>query len=132
MHAQKRGQYPGLANNGNNPGVMDPRYLDGLFTQGQSPNTIKEFVHPGKDPGELLMRCIFKDDREATAAVLFLSKCEEFGLERHKRLLLHKLASTTSVKGIGRKELLQAVTGTLSSVLYGAKDNNKERGKDRE
>lgn len=104
-------------------------FLDGVFSQGQFPSVIREFVHPGKEPGELLMRCFFKDTREANAAVLYLGKCEEFKLDRHKRLLLHRLASSTSVKGERVKILLQAVTGIVAPSLFG-KDGAKDREKD--
>ena len=117
---------PGFGGGDGQRGITDSRFLEGLFNQGQFPSTIKEFVHPGKEPGELLMRCVFKDERELNAAVLWLAKCEEFKLERHKRLLLHKLAASTSIGGRARKELLQATTGIVAPVLYG-----EQRGADR-
>lgn len=107
------------------PGITDSRFLEGLFSQGQFPSVMKEFVHPGKEPGEILMRCVFKDEREANAAVLWLAKCEEFGMERHKRLLLHKLAASTSIKGERTKILLQAVTGVVAPSLF--EDGKRER-----
>lgn len=113
---------------GSKPGIMTSSYLESLFSQEAFPSAVKEFVHPGKDPGELLMRCVFKDEREANAAVLFLSKCEEFGLPRHKQLLLHKLAATTSIKGLSRRELLQAVTGIVAPALFGEKEKGRRDG----
>lgn len=118
---QEPGSFPGQRRDGQD----SLSFLDGVFTQGQFPSVIKEFVHPGKDPGELLMRCVFKDEREANAAILYLAKCEEFGLVRHKKILLHKLASTVSIKGERIKILLQAVTGIVAPELLGEKEKRK-------
>jgi hypothetical protein len=113
------------------PPVEQRGFLDSIFNQGQFPSAVKEFVHPGKDPGELLMRCIFKDEREANAAILYLAKCEEFGLDRHKKILLHKLAASVSIKGVSRRELLQAVTGLLAPGLYNdGKKEKRQRGEE--
>ena len=122
---------PGVSGDGRTGGPGDSRFLDGLFNQAQFPSAIKEFVHPGKEPSELLMRCIFKNEREANAAVLWLAKCDEFKLVRHKQLLLHKLAASTSIKGTARKELLQAVTGILAPGYFGRRDDGK-KGKEEE
>lgn len=110
-------------------GILSPGFLEGIFSQAQFPNAIKEFVHPGKEAGELLMRIIFKDEREANAAVLYLSKCEEFKMERHRRLLLHRLAATVSIKGVGRNQLLQAVVGHLAPGVF---SGDGKKGKRRE
>ena len=120
----------GLSGDGRRGGMTDSRFLDGLFNQAQFPSAIKEFVHPGKDPSELLMRCVFKDERQANAAVLWLAKCNEFKLERHKQLLLHKLAASTSIKGMARKELLQAVTGIIAPSLFGRGDGKKGKNEE--
>jgi len=108
-------------------GRPDRGFLDNLFNQSQMPSVIKEFVHPGKDPGELLMRCVFKDAKEANAAILYLAKCEEFNLARHKRLLLHKLAATTSIGGERVRMLLQAVTGIISPEMLDGSGRRKKR-----
>lgn len=121
---------PGFSGDGRTGGMTDSRFLDGLFNQAQFPSAIKEFVHPGKEPSELLMRCVFKDERQANAAVLWLAKCEEFKLTRHKQLLLHKLAASTSIRGMGRKELLQAVTGILAPSLFGRGDGKKGKNEE--
>lgn len=124
------GQGQGFSGDGRPGGKSDSRFLDGLFNQAQFPSAIKEFVHPGKEPAELLMRCVFNDERQANAAILYLAKCEEFKLERHKKLLLHKLAASTSIKGTARKELLQAVTGILAPGYFGRGDVKKEKQED--
>ncbi|GAI74214.1 unnamed protein product [marine sediment metagenome] len=118
-------QGQGFSGDGRPGGKGDSRFLDGLFNQAQFPSAIKEFVHPGKEPSELLMRCIFNDERQANAAILWLAKCDEFKLERHKKLLLHKLAASTSIKGRARKELLQAVTGILAPGFFGRRDKKE-------
>jgi hypothetical protein len=99
----------------------DPRALEGYFNIQQFPNVLKEFVHPGKDARELLMRCIFKDERERNAAVLYLAKCEEFDLPIEKGVLANWLAATTAVRGLSRRELLMAATNIIAPSLYGVR-----------
>jgi hypothetical protein len=109
----------------------DPKALEGLFNQQQFPSVFKEFVHPGKDPRELLMRCIFKDERERNAAVLYYAKCEEFGLTEEKQILTNWLASTVSVRGLARRELLMAGTGIVAPTLYGVREWGKRKEKEK-
>ena len=101
------------------------------MNQQQFPNTLKEFTHPGKDPKELLMRCVFKDERERNAAVLYYAKCMEFDLPAENEVLANWLASTVSVRGLARRELLMGGTGIIAPGLYGVKDR-KGRGKNKD
>jgi hypothetical protein len=117
--------------NGHLP-MNDPRALEGLFTQQAFPNVLKEFVHPGKDPKELLMRCIFKDERERNAAVLYLAKCREFNLAEEEKVLNDWLASTTAVRGLSRRELLMAATNIIAPSLYGVRQFGNRRGREKE
>lgn len=110
----------------------DPRALEAIFNQQQFPSVFKEFVHPGKDPKELLMRCIFKDERERNAAVLYYAKCEEFGLEEEKQVLLSWLASTVAVRGLARRELAMVSTGIIAPSLYGVREWGKGKDKHKE
>jgi len=130
MKNQNRGSGTQAGSRGRGNGHLlfnDPRALESLFTQQQFPNVLKEFVHPGKDPGEILMRCIFKDERERNAAVLYLAKCREFGLAVEEKVLLTWLAATTSVRGLSRRELLMAASGIVAPSLYG--QNQKQFGR---
>jgi hypothetical protein len=113
--------------NGHFP-LNDPRALEGLMSQQQFPNMLKEFTHPGKDPKELLMRCNFKDERERNAAVLYFAKCVEFILPNEMAVLTNWLASTVSVHGLARRELLMGCTGIIAPGLYGVKER-RGRGK---
>lgn len=105
-------------------------FMNDLFGAGEIASAIKEFVHPGKSPSEVLMRVFFKDERQANAAVLFLRKCDEFHMEGHKTLLLNRLCSSVSVKGTGRNQLLQAVVGQLMAQLNGLRPPKYKRGRD--
>lgn len=96
--------------------------MDNTFNQAQFVSAVKEFTHPGKEPAELLMRCAFRDERQLNAAVLFLARCEKFKDERHKKLLLHRIAGGTSLGGQRAMMLLQAVVGQLASGLLRPKD----------
>jgi len=118
---------PGQKSGNGHFAFNDPRALEGLFNQQQFPNVLKEFVHPGKDPKELLMRCVLKDDRERNAAVLYLAKCREFGLDEEEKVLNDWLAATTAVRGLSRRELLMAATNIVAPSLYGVRTFGKRR-----
>jgi len=107
--------------------MTNPGALENFFNQQQFPSVMKEFVHPGKDPGELLMRCNFKDERERNAAVLYLAKCREFVLAVEEKVLLSWLAATTSVRGLSRRELLMASSGIVAPSLYDKSEKRVQR-----
>lgn len=92
--------------------------LERIFSQSEMPSVIREFVHPGKNPQDLLMRCVFRDDNERNAALILLRKCEEFGLEEYIGMLTNWLAASVSVQGRSRKEVLQATAGIIVPGLY--------------
>ncbi len=106
--------------------------LERIFSQADMPSVIREFVHPGKDPSELLMRCVFSDENQANAALIFERKCTEYGLDEFLEMLTHKLASTVSEKGRSRKEVLQATTGVVVPGLYQDARLQYDRKRDRQ
>lgn len=117
--------------NGYSAGLLDGGgvKLESLLQNNEFPSMAKELVHPGKDPIDLLMRCYFDDEREVTAAAMYLAKCEEFGDDDGKRLLLMKLAGKTSIKGRRTQDFLQAITGTLlRQVQPASKDKRSDDG----
>lgn len=120
----------GAKKNGGFP-LNDPRAWEGLMNQQQFPNYLKDFVHPGKGPRELLMRCNFKDVRERNAAVLYYAKCVEFNLPKELEVLTTWLAGTVSVGGLARRELLMGATNIIAPSLYGVKER-KGRGKNKD
>jgi len=83
----------------------------GFFSPTQ-PTIVKEFVRPGKDISELLMRTRLSK-RETQLVTIILYRAEKLGLDKLKDLLRYYLAAKCSEEGIGRKELLQAVTGMV-------------------
>jgi len=88
-------------------------------TSQQFPNALKDFTHPGHDPKELLMRTFFADSGAARAAVLMLHKIKRFGMKsEYNDLVMMLLAANTSIQGLSRRELLQAVTGVVAPDLY--------------
>lgn len=94
-------------------------------------NTIfKEFVHPGDDVGQLLMRTFFIDEEQASAVACYLSLCDEIDYTRGKKRLLYKLAANCSIKSRRILMLLMAVTRRLEPALLsdnGAKFRQYER-----
>lgn len=117
-----------LGGNGHGAGLLRQGAVEALFKDTEMPSVAKELVHPGKEPIELMMRCYFDDEREVNAAVLYLSKCEEFKDEEGKRILLWKMAGKTSIKGRSRQDLLQAVTGILLRDIGPQKSKKEEKG----
>lgn len=114
---------------GNIP-LTDPRAWEQMLTQQTFPSVFREFVHPGEDPRDILMRCIFKDERELNAAVLYLAKCREFGLDVEEKVLLDRLAGSVSVRGLSRRELAMVSTGIIAPSLWGVREWGKG-GKDK-
>ena len=133
---QRRGTgFPssGITTKGNGKFPLnDPRAWEGLMNQQQFPNYLKDFVHPGKDPRELLMRCNFKDERERNAAVLYYAKCVEFKLTEELGVLANWLASTVSVRGLARRELLMGATNIIAPTLYPGIKERGRRGKNKD
>ena len=115
----------GMPEDGHKPGILSPGFMEDTFSHTSFPSAVKEFTHPGKEPAELLMRTVFKDERDLNAAVLFLARCQEFNLTRHKQLLLNRIAGATSIRGERAKMLLQAVVGQLASSTFGYRAPNK-------
>lgn len=117
-----------LGGNGQRYPVDNKNFLDRTFSQQDFPNMLKQFVTPGKgDPKDLLMRCYFKDERERNAAVLYYAKCVEFGLKEEMEVLANWLASTVSVRGMARRELLMGTTGIIAPTLYPGAEGKKKR-----
>jgi len=93
--------------------------IERTFAAGEMPNVAREFVHPGKQGNyeDILMRTVFRDENQRNAAIIFLRKCEEFGLEDHIDMMVNWLAASVSVGGRARLELLQAITGVIATDL---------------
>jgi len=103
------------------------RDLGELLYTAEMPSAIKEFVHPGKEIGELLMRSRLTR-REAQLVTLALYKAEKFDIEPLKSLLLNYLAIQCSVDGTARKELRQAVVGMVVPA-WGQRFSEKQEKK---
>lgn len=86
------------------------------------------FVNPGKDVLELLMRTVFKDDREATAAVMLFSKCQKYNFQRGMDDLKAWLAAKCSVQGRSTAMALMAETGVVAPSVLQASSKQMKRG----
>jgi len=111
------------------------RFIEEVQHDSQMPNVGRDFVHPGKNSQELLMRTILKDRREANAVVLLRAKFQEFEMTtaEDEEMLKDLLAALCSIGGISRKELLMCITQIVAPSLYGQKwQPNKKDGRERE
>lgn len=100
-----------------------------LQQQGQG-NVAKELIHPGDDVVEMLMRTNLLDVNEVRDVALTLAKCDEFGMEEDKNLILYLLAARNSINGRGQLEYLMGITGVLSPSMLGFRgkpNDNKKR-----
>lgn len=89
---------------------------EGLIHMGGSHHSSEIFVNPGKraDPLELLMRTVFKNDKQATGAVLLYSKCKKFKFQRGIDDLMALCAARCSVDGRSTALALMAETGAVA------------------
>jgi hypothetical protein len=116
--------------NGSGKGLLKKGALEQLLKNNELPSIAKELVHPGADPQELLMRTIFKSDKELNAAVNYLSKCKEFADREGEQVLLMKLAGKTSIGGLSRDQLVQVLVGQLHKTPPVMAGQKKEKQKD--
>lgn len=84
-----------------------------LMQSAEFPSVVKELIEPGEDVISLLMRTVFKDANEANASIIWYHKCDKWGIESGKQILLNKLASNVSIAGLSRDEVIQVATGIL-------------------
>ena len=114
-----------FSSRGNN-GAREPKasnpiadLVGDVASQPSFPSAYKDFTHPGSDPKELLMRTWFPDANTAKAAVLMMHKIGRFNMDKkYESLIMMLLAANTSIDGLARKELLQAVTNVIAPSLY--------------
>jgi hypothetical protein len=116
-------------NNGNQrPQLPTETWLNGLVSNSDMPSVYKELLHPGHDAVELIMRTILPDERKANAAVLLFHRIKEFDLgKEYEQLVLMKIASYASIKGIARREAVMVATGVVSSMLYNIPSKEAKR-----
>ena len=86
-------------------GILSNGWAEGNFKQTDMPSMARDFVNPGDDPKQLLMRSNISR-READAAVLFLSKCEMFGIDVGEKIIHYWLTSRRSINGLSMQQLL--------------------------
>ena len=112
-------------NNGNGKKYNNPFDFQSIFSQTDLPSMARHFVEPGKTARELFMRTVFRNEAEATNAVLYLAQCEEFGITEGETMLKNYLASRPSVGGRSRKELAMVGTGIMVPSLYGTHERRQ-------
>ncbi len=117
---------------GNNSARIGMDTFHSLLQGQQSGHLAKDLIQPGKEVTEILMRTFLLDVNEARDVALTLAKCDEFGMEDEKQLILYLLAARTSVNGRGRLEYLQGMTGILAMPWFGkwgkGNDNRNRNG----
>src|SRR3990170_3821719 len=82
---------PGDDGGGGGAGILNQDFLESMLGNANMPSIAKEFVHPGDDTGELLMRSIFKNEEQANCAVEYYARCVEFNDLKGQAKLLNWL-----------------------------------------
>jgi|GEM_PF-2117208 len=77
-------------------------------------NPSKVFTEPGDDLEELLMRTVFRDQKQATATILLYSKCKKFNFQRGLDDLRAFCSALCSIEGRSTAMALQGVTGVVA------------------
>jgi len=90
--------------------------IESAFSTQSMPSAIRYLVEPGDEVRQLLMRVILPNKQTAglvrsIAAMHHLAKCQEFGDAQGEDELMNVLASSVSVVGTGRNELVDAIIG---------------------
>lgn len=122
MATQFRNRRP----DGSKPLTIDSVRPDTVLGHPNDQNIAKEFVRPGKEILELLMRTVLEDINEANWVAEAIEWCEEF-CPKKVALVQRILALRTSIKGRARLELLQYGTGIVAPSLMGVKSGNDGR-----
>ncbi len=76
------------------------------------------FVKPGKDALELLMRTVFRNERQARQVVLLYSKLVKYDFQDGIDDLRALMAANCSIGGRSRMEALMAAIEVLAPSLY--------------
>ncbi len=108
-------------------------FMEDLASSQQQDSAIRYLVNPGDSPLELLMRTVFKDAEEANACIVTLHKIIRFDMgEKYKQIVLMKLASNCSIKGMSRLEVVEVLTGLLLGSAHnqrlGVKNSDVHKG----
>lgn len=90
----------------------------------------RDLVYPGKNPRDMLMRTVFRSDRQANAFTLAMAQMEEFDDTEGQNILLNDMAARCSVDGRGQQNLLQALTGYYDYVRSQSVSKHKEPKRD--
>jgi len=89
-------------------------YFEGALQPSQFPSVIKELIHVGKDPTDLLMRTYLLNDRQASQVALLFLQFDECDMpDRFYECVHRKLALNCSIRGRGRNDVLQASAGVV-------------------
>lgn len=124
----KRNQPPMPGNGRPQPQIQN--YLEGLASTSQIPSVIKELIQAGNEPGDIMMRCYVKDDREAIKIIRSLTQFKRFKMpDRFRQSLVEKMKINCSIDGRSRKEVVMASAGVVVSDYVTAALNGNGNGK---
>lgn len=114
--------------NPENVGLGSPEYFERTFKQQDiQTSNARDLVYPGKNPRDMLMRTVFRSDKQANAFTLAMAQMEEFDDTEGQNILLNDMAARCSVDGRGQQNLLQALTGYYDYVR--AQTNKRDNRK---
>lgn len=94
-------------------GLFKDGELEGMLQNVEQTSFANYFVSPGKDAKELFARTRIKDDNEINRYVLYIARCQKFGIKNGLEMLQNKLAMRKSINGMSLDELLQLGTQQL-------------------
>ena len=77
-------------------------------------NPAKVFTEPGDEALDLFMRTVFKDEKQATAAILLYSKCKKYKFQRGIDDLMALCAAKCSIEGRSTAMALMAQTNVVA------------------
>lgn len=115
-------------------GILNSGYMDDFFTQEENQSYgATELIKAGKTerPDDQLLRTIFDSQAQARACASALARARKYKVTAANEYITFYLEGRVSVKGVGRQQYLQGITGryddNLAIKLWDTGKSNKDR-----
>lgn len=96
-------------------GILSAGYMEDFFTQEENQSYgASELIKAGKTerPDDQLLRTIFDSQAQARACASALARARKYKVTAANEYITFYLEGRVSVKGVGRQQYLQGITGT--------------------